>query len=177
MRLRYPKAQEYGTNLTLITMVDSLRLRWAMCRLTVLDFILHLTFLSYVLVTWRVTRQVTRVQSLVISPALSVSSKVLDAVFPHKTSLLWFGCHSFVRVRSMSVAPGYLPPPTLVLLNELCGSPALARSRASSSRLYWPAYNSLRLISACSVSQQLDWTLPRTYFWRKKKPFYILICL
>lgn len=59
--------------------------------------------------------------------------EVFDAVFPHKAFSLWFGCRSVVSVRSMSVAPSRPPPPTLVLLNEWCGSLAAARSRASSS--------------------------------------------
>lgn len=59
----------------------------------------------------------------------------------------------------MSIAPSCPPPPTLGLLNGLCGSLVAARSRASSSTLYWPAYNSLRLISVCSLSWWLAWTL------------------
>lgn len=88
---------------------------------------------------------------------ISAGAKPLVCIFSFQWSIwcsfslqklrLWFGCHSFIRVRSMSVASPSIPP--LLLLNESCGSLALARSRASSSTLYWPAYNSLRLISAC----------------------------
>lgn len=84
-----------------------------MCTLTLLNSILHLDFLSL----------------------LSFLCIVLYLMqfFIHKASSLRFGCHSLVCVRSMSVAPSCPPPPTLELLNEPCGSLAVARSRASSS--------------------------------------------
>lgn len=165
------EAQGFGTNLTLITMVDSLRLRWPICRpYYTSPFCLTS---SYVLVTWwsMCVEHFYWSQVTPHSSAFSVLRKVFDAVFLHKASWLWFGCHSFVRVRSMSVAPSCLPPPTRVLLNESCGSLVVARSRASSSTLYWPAYNSLRLISACLVSQLLDWALSGPVSGRTKSLF------
>lgn len=51
------------------------------------------------------------------SPSSFLLTKPLD----------WFGCQLFVCVGSMLVAQRCLPPPTLVLLNGSCGSPAVGQ--------------------------------------------------
>lgn len=134
-----------------------------------------LLLFRYLLYGWLCVKHFYR-SEVTCHSAFCVFSKVFEAFFLH--SWLWLGCHSFIRVRSLSVAPSCLPPPPLVLLNESCGSLVVARSRASSCTLYWQAYNSLRLISACSVSQQLDRTPSGPISGRTKKSLcYILICL
>lgn len=138
-------------------MVYSLGLRWTVCRLTMLDSRLHLHITPFL--------QKSN-DSLFL--CIFFFQQNIWCSFSSQVSWLWFGCHSFVRVTSMSVAPSCLPPPTPVLLNELFGSLALARSGASSSTLYWPPHNSHRVISACLGSHQLDWTLPGPLSGRTK---------
>lgn len=155
MRLRNPKAQGFGTNVTLITVADSLRLRWTLCTLTVLNSILHLNFLSL---------------SLFLCIVL-----YLMQFFIHKASSLRFGCHSVVCVRSMSVAPSCLPPPTLELLNEPCGSLAVARSRASSSSTLIDQPTTLS--SSLALVQYLNsWTgLSLELFLEELKSFFNIL--
>ncbi len=100
------EAQGFVTNLTLITTVYSLRLRWPMCS----PYYTSPFFLNLILGTCYMVVYV-RWKFLLEPNHSSIVCKVFDAVFLHKASWLWFGCHSFVRVRSMSVAPSCLPPP------------------------------------------------------------------
>lgn len=84
--------------------------------------------------------------------------------------------HLFLLDQWQSPQAAWHRPP-VVLLSGWCGNRVVARSRASSSTLYWAAYNSPRLISARSVSWQLDLILPGPISGRTKSFFYYLIRL